>query len=205
MGRLRNQFSEPSREAKIPQKGHRLAVLPLAARVESPLTRAIISSNWQRERVQRLTRIFRCLDRGLAHGKRLNKMLVKHAWRWRGRHYKSSPEQAIHFRKCTLLRLYYTWRDGGRKPEVLALRYWRGNRKASMGQVIELSKFCLSPETKSFRAAYRELATPGATESAYRHATPARLRAAVAALLAHRRHEQVLERAARKLLEEVAK
>jgi hypothetical protein len=74
-----------------------------------------------------------------------------------------------------------------------------------MGQVIELSRFCLAPEIKSFSAAYRKLATPGATESAYRYATPARLRAAVAALLAHRRHEQVLKRVARQILAEVAK
>jgi hypothetical protein len=179
--------------------------MPLAARAESPPARATISANWQRERVQRLTRIFRCIDRGLASGKRLNKMLVKHAWRWRARHYKANPAQAIHFRKCTLLRLYYMWRDGGRTPDTLALHYWRGNRKATMGQVIELSRFCLAPETKSFSAAYRKLATPGATESAYRYATPARLRAAVAALLAHRRHEQVLERASRRILAEVAK
>ena len=152
-----------------------------------------------------MTRIFRCIVIGLARGKRLNKMLVKHAWRWRARHYKTDPSRAIHFRKSTLLRLYYAWRDGGKTPDALALHYWRGNRKASMGQVIELSRFCLAPEIKSFSAAYRKLATPGATESAYRYATPARLRAAVAALLAHRRHEQVLKRVARQILAEVAK
>jgi hypothetical protein len=205
MGRLRNKFSQPPIEAQKPKKGRRLAVQPLAARVESPPARATISSNWQRERVQRLTRIFRCIDGGLARGKRLNKMLVKHAWRWRARHYKANPAQAIHFRKSTLLRLYYTWRDGGRTPDTLALHYWRGNRKASLGQVIELSKLCLAPDTKSFSAAYRKLANPGATHWAFRVATPAPLRAAVAELLAHRRHEQVLEQAARRILAEVAK
>src|ERR1039458_3380214 len=197
----KNNLQAATRGSKTTERASSCS--PAACRAgESPLTRATISSNWQRERVQRLTRIFRCIDRGLARGKRLNKMLVKHAWRWRARHYKANPAQAIHFRKSTLLRLYYAWRDGGKTPDALALHYWRGNRKASMGQVIELSRFCLAPEIKSFSAAYRKLATPGATESAYRHATPARLRAAVAAVLAHRRHDRALERAARRLLTE---
>jgi hypothetical protein len=128
-------------------------------------------------------------------------MIVLHAWRWRGRCYKCDPKRAIRFRYSTLLRLYYDWCNGGRTPETLALHYWRGNRKASIGQVVKLLELCLAPETRSFSAAYRKLIAPGATESAYRHATPAPLRAALAALLAHRRHEQVLERAARQLLE----
>jgi hypothetical protein len=153
----------------------------------------------------RLARICFCLERGQAAGKRLRKMARLHAWRWRGRHYKASPSQAIHFRASTILRVYRLWRKGGRTPAALALHYWRANRKASMGQVIELSKLCLAPDTKSFSAAYRKLATPGATHWAFRVATPARLRVALAALLAHRRHEQVLERAARRILAEVAK
>ena len=159
---------------------------------------------WQIERVQRLTRIFRCVDRGLARGKRMHKMLVNHAWRWRDRHYKTDPARRIHFRYSTLVRLYYTWRAGGKTPAALALRYRRANWKATRGQVVELSKLCLAPETVSFSAAYRRLKAPGVTESAYRYATPTRLRAALAALLAHRRHEQVLERAARRLLKELA-
>jgi hypothetical protein len=59
----------------------------------------------------------------------------------------------------------------------------------------------LLPETASFSAAYRKLDTPGATESAFRYATPAPLRIAVAKLLAHRRHEEVLVRTVRRFLE----
>jgi hypothetical protein len=86
-----------------------------------------------------------------------------------------------------------------------ALLYWSANRKASIGQVVKLSKLCLVPESRSFSAAYRRLKAPGATESAYRYATPVRLRAALAALLAHRRRGQALERAARRILEGLAK
>jgi hypothetical protein len=160
---------------------------------------------WQRERVQRLARICRCIDAGQARGKRMHEMLVNHAWRWRARQYKSDPARPIRFRYSTLLRLYYTWRKGGRIPDALALHYWRGRPKATMGQVVELSKLCLAPETSSFSAAYRKLQAPGATECAFRYAMPARLKGAVAKLLAHRRRGQALEREARKVLEALPK
>jgi hypothetical protein len=149
--------------------------------VELPTTRAnLYPSRWQRERIQRAARICRCIERGQAGDKRtIHKMLVRFAWVWKDRHYTCDPSRRIRFSYPTLRSLYYAWKNGGGIPAT--------------------------PETKSFSAAYRKLATPGATESAYRHATPGRLRAAVAALLAHRRHEQVLERAARRILVGVAK
>jgi len=171
------------------------------AGASSPAT--TFPKGWQRERIQRLARICRCLDRGRAHGKPVSRMLTKHAWRWKRRFYKADPERPIRFGFTTLRRLYYAWKSGGRTPNTLVLHYWRGQRKASMVQVIELSKLCLAAETRSFRMAYRKLARPGATEDAYRHATPARLRVALAALLAHRRHEQILKRVAEQILEEV--
>ena len=201
---MKIRFSQPPIDGLSQRRRPRFAPMPLAARGKSPLPRATSSPrNWQRERVQRLARICRCLDRGQAAGKRLGKMLTRFNWVWRKRYYKCEPARRIRFRG--LKGIYYQWKNGGRTPAALALHYWRGNRKAPMGQVIELANFCLAPGTKSFSAAYRKLATPGATESAYRYATPARLRVALAELLAHRRHDQVLERAARKLLGEVAK
>ncbi len=124
---------------------------------------------------------------------------------WKARHYKCDPARPIRFRFTTLRRLYYPWRDSGRTPDALALHYWRGNRKASISQVVELSKLCLAPETKSLSAAYRTLKSPIATHWAYRKAMPSRLKAALAALLAHRRRGLALERAARRLLEGLAK
>lgn len=168
-------------------------------------SRAAISKRCHRERAQRLGRICRCLERGRASGKTLHKMLVKHAWRWRGRFYKADPARPIRFTAGTILRVYYAWRDGGRTPDALALHYRRGCRKASMGQVIELSKLCLAPETKSFSEAYRKLPAPAVTESAYRYATPARLRGALAALLAHRRRGHALVRTTKQLLEGIAR
>jgi hypothetical protein len=165
----------------------------------------VVTFGWRRERVQRLSRICRCLDRGLAAGKRLRRMVRFHAWRWRGRHFKCDPTRAIHFKASTIRRVYRMWRKGGRTPAALALRYRCGNQKVSTSQVVELSKTCLAPETKSFSQAYRKLKAPGATESAFRYATPAPLRAALAALLAHRRRGQALERDARRILEGLEK
>jgi hypothetical protein len=214
MGELRNTICRPPSNVQlVTQKAHRLAAPPPAARKNSPSSgpffpkgwqrdhvRRAVSEAWQRERVQRLARICRCLERGQAAGKSLRRMVRFHAWRWRGRHYKCDPARAILFKASTILRIYRMWRNGGRKPAALALHYWRGNRKASIGQVVKLSKLCLAPEIRAFSAAYRKLEAPGATESAYRYATPARLRAALAALLAHRRRGQSLDRAARQLL-----
>ena len=198
-------ISASSLLAQPPQKGHRAIVTHAeCAGGKHPPARADSSpKGWQRERVQRLARIFRCLDRGLAEGKPLRRMVVAHAWRWRGRHYKTDPSRPIRFGLSTIARLYRNWRKGGRIPAALALRHWSAGRKASTGQVVKLSKRCLAPRTRSFSAAYRHLSAPGATESAYRYATPARLRAALAALLVHRRREQVLERTAKRLLEEM--
>jgi hypothetical protein len=201
MGELRHTICRPPIEAQLlPQKGHRLASPPPAARENSPSPAPFFPKGWQRERVQRLARICRCIDRGKVAGNPLRRMVRLHAWRWRGRHYKTAPSRSIHFKASTILRIYRMWRKGGRTPAALALHYWRGNRKVSIAQVVELSKLCLAPETRSFSAAWRKLESPGATESAYRHATPPRLRAALAALLAHRRRGRSLERIARKLL-----
>ena len=191
-----------------PQKGHlRFATKPPDEREERipPPAPFFSPRGWQRERIQRAARICRCIERGQVGGKRtIHKMLVRFAWIWKDRHYTCDPTRRIRFSYPTLRRLYYAWKNGGRNPDALALWYWRGNRRASMCQVLKLATFCLEAETMSFSAAYRRLKAPGVTESAYRYATPTRLRAALAALLAHRRHEQVLERAARRLLKELA-
>ena len=198
----------PPPAARSLQRGHQLASLPPAAarRRSLPLLRAAHFSSackhWERR--QRLARICHCLDRRRANGKRLHESLVWFAWRWKARTYKCDPTRKIRFSYGTLNRIYHDWLRAGRTPAALELRYRRGNRKASRGQVIELAGHCLAPETRSFSEAYRKLVAPGATESAYRYAMPVRLRAALAKLLAHRRREQALERAARQLLGELS-
>jgi len=181
--------------------------MPLAGRADRipPRAHFIFPKGWQGEALRMRTRICRCMDQGRAQGKPLRKMVRFHAWRWSGRHYKADPFQPILFKASTILRIFRMWRKGGRTPAALAFHYWGGNRKASMGQVIELSKVLLASETRSFSAACRTLKAPSATHWAYRKAMPPRLKAALAALLAHRRRGHALEPTARKLLEEVAK
>ena len=191
-----------------PRKGRPcLAPMPPGELEERiPSSSSILSSRrWQLERDNLVARICRCLVRGQVAGRPLHKMVVRFVWKWNGHPYKCDPERVIRLQYGTLKGLFYRYKNGGRTPSAIALRYHRGNQKALLRQVIELSTLCLAPEIKSFSAAYRKLASPDATESAYRYATPVRLRTAVAALLAHRRHEQVLEGVARRALEELAR
>ncbi len=116
----------------------------------------------------------------------------------------SQPSTSSVFGPRRTAGVFRVWRKGGRTPAALALHYWRGNRKASLGQMFALSELCLSAEARSFSGSFRKLKAPGATESAYRYATPARLRGALAAVLKNRRSGESLQRKARKLLEEVA-
>jgi hypothetical protein len=131
----------------------------------------------------------------------MHEMLVWFAWRWKGRRYKCDPARRIRFGYGTLTELYYRWKENGRTPAALALRYPCANRKLSARHVAELSKLCLAPETMSLSEAWRKLPARVATKSAYYYAIPKRLRAALARLLAHRRRGQTLERAARQHLE----
>ena len=98
MGTMRTRFCRPPREAQLlgPQLRHRLTFPPSThAREGVPASRANFSPlDWQRERVRRLARICRCLDQGLANGKRLHEMLVWFAWTWKARTYqKCDPSQ----------------------------------------------------------------------------------------------------------------
>src|ERR1035437_10883567 len=98
MGSKETIFQPPT-EARPSQKGHRLVITPLDARGELPTPRATLSANVERERAQHLTRIFHCIERGLARGKRLNKMMVKHAWRWRAGPSQNTPRRGGHLPK----------------------------------------------------------------------------------------------------------
>jgi hypothetical protein len=96
-------------------------------------------------------------------------MLVIHAWRWRGRHYKSDPGRPIRFAYSTLLRVYYAWRRGGHTPAAIALRYRPGKRRLGLGQEREIVRACLNPQVTSFSGAYGRLPAPGVSESEYRY------------------------------------
>jgi hypothetical protein len=188
MGRLRNTICRPPREAQLsPQKGHRFASLPPAALVELPTTSANVSlkgwpraisppRGWKREYVYRAARIFRCMDRGQAGGKRLHEMLVWFTWRWKGRHYKSDPKRRIQLGYGTLKRLYRRWKASGGNPAAIALKY-RAPVKLRKGHVLDFARVCINSPSRSFAEAYGRLPRPRATVFAYRlHLGPKLLR-----------------------------
>ena len=134
------------------------------------------SAPWQRERVQRLARISRCLDRGRAKGKRLHEMLVWFAWKWKGRRYISEPGRRIQFSCGTLNRLYLRWRVSGGKTAALANRY-RPPVKLRKSHVLDFARSCINTPSRSFAEAYGRLPRPRATVFAYRlHLGPKLLR-----------------------------
>jgi hypothetical protein len=187
MGRLRKTICQPPRGTK-PQKGRfRFATKPLVARVELPTTRANISpTGWQRERVQRLARIFRCMDRGQAEGRRMHEMVVWFTWRWKRRLYKNDPSRSIRFGYGTLKRLYRRWKASGGNPAALALNY-RAPVKVRQGLAVEFARICVNSDVRSFTEAHGRLPRPVATWFAYRLSLPPMMLRQVVALFAARR------------------
>ena len=189
MGTMRTRFGRSPREAQLlPLLRHRLTSPPSAhAREGVPTSRANFPQiGWQLERVQRLARICRCLDRGQANGKRLHEALVWFAWRWKARTYKCDPCRKIRFSYVTLRRLYNQWKANAGNPVALALRY-RAPVKLRKGHVQQFAAICINSPSRSFAEAYGRLPRPRATVYAYRLALGARLLSRVVKLFAARR------------------
>ena len=206
MGEPRDTICRPPRGAQLSQEGHRLASSPPAARENSPSHAPyFFRKGWtvEDERAHRVARMFTAIDKSLPGSKRtMHGAFGRSAWKWNGQPYTCDPSRRMHLAEGTLRHLYYNrWLPGGRTVAALKRRWWSGNQKVSPSQVLELCELCLAPGTVSFSAAYRKLPAKAAKEAGFRYAIPARLRAALAALLAHRRRERVLERTARKYLE----
>src|ERR1035438_2144549 len=172
-----------------PPKGHlRFAPKPPDEREERipPPAQSISPRGWKREYVYRAARIFRCMDRGQAGGKRLHEMLVWFTWRWKGRHYKSDPKRRIRLGYGTLKRLYRRWKASGGNPAALALNY-RAPVKVRQGLAVEFARVCISSDVRSFTEAHGRLPRPVATWFAYRLSLPPMLRRRVVGLFAARR------------------
>ena len=136
-------------------------------------------SAWQRERIQRLCRIFRCVDGRIARGQTMHKALVWFAWRWKNRSYKHAPGQRIHFGYGTLRALYSRWKASGRRPDSLIQHYRVRGQGVGLATVRAQAEAALAPGCQSFRAAFKCLKQPLGSESAYRYATPEPLRRAL--------------------------
>ena len=153
-------------------------------------------TTWQGERVNRLARIFRCIDRGRANGKRLHEMLVWFTWRWKGRRYKCDPARRIRFARGTLGHLYRRWKASGGNPAALALRY-RAPVKIRPGLAFDFARLCIDSDVRTFTEAHGRIPRPVATFYAYRLALSASLRRRIVGLFAARRLVAVRTRKAR--------
>ena len=205
MGRAKSIYQPPN-EAQKPQKGHRLASMPLAVRAELPTARATSSpKGWQRERIQRAARICRCIARGHAEGKRtLHKMFVCFTWVWKDRHYACDPSRRIRFGYGTLRRLYYRWKASGGDPAALAVNY-RAPVKIRPGRALDFARLCINSDFRSFAEAYARLSRPVATVYGYRLALRPKLLRRIVRLFAARRLVEWRTRKARAAVNSFAK
>ena len=181
----RDNASPAPLHQKPPAPARGSLYVPMLPRVQFSPSLAL---PWQRERAQRLARIFRCMERGQAAGKRLHEMQVWFAWRWKGRHYKSDPARRIRFSRGTLGRLYRRWNVIGGNAAALALNY-RAPRKLRPGLAEEFARVCINSDVRSFTEAHGRLPRPVASWYAYRLSLPPMLRGRVVGLFAARRLE----------------
>lgn len=171
----------------------------LSARARKPYHRHFACSPWQRERIQRLARICRALDKGRAAGKRLRGMFRFHVWRWKARCYTSAPLRRVQFSYATLNRAYYRWRASGGNPQALAHR-WRPPVKLRKGQVLDFARACINSDVRSLFEAYGRLPRPRATVFAYRIRLKPKLLLRIVRLFAARRLVECRARNARAAL-----
>ena len=153
--------------------------------------------------MQRLGRTYRAVDKGLAAGKRLCKMLRLHAWRWNGRRYTSEPARPVQFSYGTLMRMYGRWRASGGNPEALALR-WRPPVKVRKGHALDFARVCINSPARSFPEAFGRLSRSRATIYAYRLALGAKLLRRIVRLFSARRLVDCRTRKARATLNNLA-
>ncbi len=162
-----------------------------------PLSRAHFSTaNWQQERSKRLSRICRALDRGLAAGKPLRKLLAIRARWWKGRTYSSDSARPIQFSRVTLGRVYRVWRASGGDPAALALKY-KAPVKLHPSQALAFGRLCIHSDARSFAEAYGRLPRPRATVYAYRLRLGGKLLRRILNLFSARRLVDVRQRKAR--------
>ena len=149
-------------------------------------------SPWQRERSRRLLSILRGLDKRVRRGQKLAPSVRIAARRWEATYYSGDPAREVRFSEKTLINLYYKWRRANRSPDAIALHY-RKQQRVGARQVAELVRAATLPGVTTFRAAFKRLPAPVATEAAYRYALSGAQASLLEALWAARRSAAALE------------
>jgi hypothetical protein len=169
--------------------------------LRQPLTRAEFKKlpPWQRERSSRLHRQFKRVETARERGNTVNEALRPFYYYWRGESYRSNPAKRVRFSMATLSRLYYRWRNNGRTPTAIALRY-----NPTTGSPIKpqaLRRFicqAAQPSVCTFAAAYARLGHPGFSIHQLWRALPGAVRQTLRkTFLARRRHRGIETRFSR--------
>ncbi|MDB6023326.1 MAG: hypothetical protein JWQ04_3183 [Pedosphaera sp.] len=155
-------------------------------------TPSISVPQWQLERCRRLHRICRNIEGRIQRGQSLRKSVRWFTWYWASRFYRCDKTSPAKFCAQTLLRIYYQWRDNGKSPDAIALRY-RGTRpKLSPDALQRFLNAAIVGDARSFKAAWQRMDPRTGTPSAYHHALPPRIRRQLVQLFHHRRSAQRL-------------
>lgn len=144
---------------------------------------------WRRERCYWFHKIFTNVEKRMANGWRLRESLVWFAWYYRThrRFYRCEPTRRFRAAFGTLLQNYYTWQQGGRKPEALILNYRPSRLKLPAAKVMAFVETALAPETCTYDAAYARHGDKSATRDAFYHALAPGLRKQLSAMFTLRR------------------
>lgn len=120
-------------------------------------------------------------------------------WRWDGKPYKANPSKKIRLGYGSVLRIWYQWHRGGSQPEAIIARFGT-NRKLDRKDVLAFARLCLAPDLVSIDKAWKRVANPVGTASAYRHELNPRLRKSLVRLFRLRRQVERETKQAGKIL-----
>lgn len=113
------------------------------------------SDDWKKEDANRLHRKFITLEAKRKTGKSVNELLTWFSWFWKGKAYRSATNIRVRYSIPTLRRRYYIWRNNGRTPQALALKYCPGNRRVvKQSEIARFVRQAATPGTFTFAAAF---------------------------------------------------
>ncbi len=145
-------------------------------------------SAWHLERARKVNLICGCIARRMARGQTLESAVTYFVWAHAYSFYRCEPSRPFRLSRKTLVRLFYQWKNGGRTPQALTLRYRPARAKLSETKLARFVNACLQPAICSYAAAHKRTRVSQPGLSAFQKALPAPIRAAISKLFYQRRH-----------------
>lgn len=154
-----------------------------------------------RERAERLHGFCLRLERRRERGATLYEAQKQFAWFWKDRAYRTAPRVKAHFHQGTLTRLYYYWRENGRRPECFTLHYIDRLPPVSPDLVRRFTAACATSGITRLSQAARLVETGNIRFNRILSAMPERLRRKIKEAFRARRVAETEARRAVKLMQ----